>query len=523
MEKWDREVIPAPNWEDHIKHFFSTVDIGCMQKVPERIRLDHFESVRFSARKIYGATEAGTMPKGQPDRKWNEFRLGTFYNWISNGSPRTAEDESVLENFRLELTVGGAERKRKDLAVIDPNSEEMKKLKAAFRGIMDRNPGEPNSYFDIASVHWFPIPATYCRHGEDVYNPWHRAYLLAFENALRSVPECEDVTLPFWDISSGVVPDVLFEEPFNQYIFQADVMGEDGKGREFWAAKVGQTTYRHPKSVIEKAIKLSPNQIKENIDSALWAKTWLSFNGLPPFSNNIIGAHNTGHRICGDTLAVPDTAAFDPLFWFFHCNWDRLWWEWQRNAGVQSLADFKNLVMEEDRRLGKKEGQWLDDPVSGLIEPFGVLAEVTINSVKLGVDYELPPVPADTSMTDVWTAAELGNKRLILADTPKVIVRLEGFERLGVPGSVLIELLAGDEVIATHDIFQSTVPEKCPTCRKNARVNVDFEVDRNTIQGREITTRVTAIGAKGKQTIMSLKDLGDPKFSIRAPLNVIDR
>jgi tyrosinase len=28
---------------------------------------------------------------------------------------------------------------------------------------------------------------------------WHRAYLLRLENALRSIPGCQDVTLPFWD------------------------------------------------------------------------------------------------------------------------------------------------------------------------------------------------------------------------------------------------------------------------------------------------------------------------------------
>lgn len=517
-DQWDTEVIPAPNWEEHIKFLFSDGDIQCMGNVGQRIRLDHFESVRFSARKIYGVTEAGTMPMGDPSRRWNEFRLGTFYNWIKNGSPRTGEDETVLEKFRLELNVDGPVRKRKDISKIDPNGEEMGKLKAAFQGIMDRDPGQPNSYFDIASVHWFPIPATYCRHGEDVYNPWHRAYLLAFENALRSVPGCEDVTLPYWDIGSGIMPDVLFEKPFNEYKFQANVMGEDRLGREFWVARVGETTKRNSKNSIEAAINSPINRIRTNIDSALKADTWLSFNGLPPFANNIIGAHNTGHRICGETLRVADIAAFDPLFWFFHCNWDRLWWEWQRNAKVQRLSDFE-AFMENNG----EESNWLSDPISGLIEPFGVLAEVTIDSLELGVDYELTPSSADSSVTNVWTAEGFGNKRLMMANTSNVMVRLEGFERLGIAGSVLIELIAGDEVIATHDIFQSTVPESCPTCRKNARVNIDFEVTQSVIQGQEITTRVTEIGAQGKQAIVPLENVGNPSLSIRMPLDAIDR
>ncbi len=184
-DQWDREIITNPNWEDHIQHFFTDGDIQCMDGMMD---LDSFESVRFFARRIYGVTEAGTMPMGEPERRWSPNRLGTFYNWIKNGSPETKDDESVLEHLRFELNTEGGVRIRKNLASIDPSGDEMRQLKAAFEGIMNRAPGEPNSYFDVAGLHWYPWPATYCVHGEDLYNPWHRAYLLAFENALRSVP-----------------------------------------------------------------------------------------------------------------------------------------------------------------------------------------------------------------------------------------------------------------------------------------------------------------------------------------------
>ncbi|MDQ2707547.1 MAG: tyrosinase family protein [Actinomycetota bacterium] len=34
-------------------------------------------------------------------------------------------------------------------------------------------------------------------------------------------------------------------------------------------------------------------------------------------------AHDAGHPACGTTMSTPDAAAFDPIFWFFHANWDR--------------------------------------------------------------------------------------------------------------------------------------------------------------------------------------------------------
>ena len=39
-----------------------------------------------------------------------------------------------------------------------------------------------------------------------------------------------------------------------------------------------------------------------------------------------------------------DIAAFDPLFWFFHCNWDRLWWQWQNMHNTTTLLTFKATV-----------------------------------------------------------------------------------------------------------------------------------------------------------------------------------
>lgn len=32
-----------------------------------------------------------------------------------------------------------------------------------------------------------------------LFPTWHRAYLVRFENALRSIPGCQDVAVPFWD------------------------------------------------------------------------------------------------------------------------------------------------------------------------------------------------------------------------------------------------------------------------------------------------------------------------------------
>ncbi|KAF8340774.1 putative tyrosinase [Amanita rubescens] len=96
----------------------------------------------------------------------------------------------------------------------------LEKLVRAFVGIQDLTPDNPKSFEFISGYHGLPFvsppegtPAKewwggYCWHETVLFPTWHRAYVLELENALRSVPGCEDVTLPFWDetLESGILP-----------------------------------------------------------------------------------------------------------------------------------------------------------------------------------------------------------------------------------------------------------------------------------------------------------------------------
>lgn len=89
------------------------------------------------------------------------------------------------------------------------NKKPLEDLMRAWKGIKELPPDNPNSFFVIGGYHGEPFRGAgwgnssywggYCNHGNVLFPPWHRAYLLRLENALRSVPGCADVTLPFWD------------------------------------------------------------------------------------------------------------------------------------------------------------------------------------------------------------------------------------------------------------------------------------------------------------------------------------
>ncbi|WP_415872307.1 tyrosinase family protein [Burkholderia ubonensis] len=82
---------------------------------------------------------------------------------------------------------------------------------------MERHQGTParrypNSFFLIGGFHGEPFRGAgwgsssywggYCNHGNVLFPTLHRVYLLRLEQALQSIPGCEQVMLPYWDETS---------------------------------------------------------------------------------------------------------------------------------------------------------------------------------------------------------------------------------------------------------------------------------------------------------------------------------
>merc|ERR1719282_1563058 len=93
--------------------------------------------------------------------------------------------------------------------VTDLDQEEIDLLTKAFKGIMARDESKTKSqleqsYFFLASYHGYPRHV--CRHNDPLFLNWHRKYVRLFEDALRSVPGCENVTLPYWKAEDGLPP-----------------------------------------------------------------------------------------------------------------------------------------------------------------------------------------------------------------------------------------------------------------------------------------------------------------------------
>lgn len=496
--------IKRPTYEEHIKHLFSDEDAGCMSWA---IDLTTFEGVKASSAKISEWIGSGRMPPPDEDRSWSTEKLKTFRNWASNSG--------YAERPFVRLKPSAEQRVRRSIHELDDGEVEL--LKKAFVGIMSRDldKDDPQSFFNLAGIHWLPGAESdaYCRHHDDSYNPWHRAYLMAFEDALRSVDGCENVSLPYWDILGDKLPDWIFEKPFYPYELPHKLVSLNG--RETY--DVGDPIKRHDADRIVQGVKDASDNIEVKIGEALSAPTWRGFNGWSDWPNQhegIIRAHDNGHGICGDTIGNQDVAAFDPLFWFFHCNWDRLWWKWQIEKHTTSLLSFKGVVTGDEH--------WLSETPDTLLAPFDVNSAEMINLRDWNVDYEQP------------TEEEFGFDSLIVASrgsieatssfnvstTERYSVRVKNIDRLDIPGSFSVVLYSGDHALRSTRIFQPSSPRDCANCSKHGVFSTDFIVDRDDISSQaELRVAIEIENNDGSVEEVPLSRAGNPTVNVRLLLS----
>jgi tyrosinase len=154
------------------------------------------------------------------------------------------------------------------------NKKPLEDLWRAWAHIKELPAGDPRSFFTLAGYHGEPFRGQgaseaqywggYCHHGNVLFPTWHRVYLLKLEDALRSVPGCENVTLPYWDETSAdslahgapwaltwrtvELDGKTIPNPLRSFIFTADVVDSIGGQDSIYSKPKGYETVRYPLS-----------------------------------------------------------------------------------------------------------------------------------------------------------------------------------------------------------------------------------------------------------------------------------
>ncbi len=194
------------------------------------------------------------------------------------------------------------------------STDELHDLREALAEMYALPASNPDSFAKLAGFHGGP-PTSYCRHGAPAFFTWHRAYLMAFEHALRAA-RC-DVALPYWDWSSGPSTGVPEACRHAAYVNRS-------------GATVPNPLYSGPSLATG-----GPTARRTDIDTTAYddlatsAQSAMAATTFTSFQNQIDGIHGGVHvRTGGDMGSVP-TAAYDPIFYLHHANVDRLWADWQ--------------------------------------------------------------------------------------------------------------------------------------------------------------------------------------------------
>ncbi len=154
------------------------------------------------------------------------------------------------------------------------NKKPLEDLMRAWKAIKELPPDDPRSFFTLGGYHGEPFRGGgwgnssywggYCNHGNVLFPTWHRVYLVKLEEALQSVPGCEEVMLPYWDetgpdsLNNGipwaltrkdfVLDGETIPNPLRSFVFTKNIKDHINSDDPNYSKPKGYETVRYPLS-----------------------------------------------------------------------------------------------------------------------------------------------------------------------------------------------------------------------------------------------------------------------------------
>ena len=248
-----------------------------------------------------------------------------------------------------------------------------------------RPTNDPLSWSAQATIH-----QQYCPHGGGFFLPWHRAFLLWFEDVarenLRSLEQAQKDDLVGRLRNRFGEADADFDKAVASFAVPYWDWSEAGGGEipaPFWEPQ--STLYNfHRNPALQRNTKIaaafvSPEVMKGIMDSTNYESFAGSLNPGFDYRGALMrqdyinenrsggtmmelerGPHNNVHVDIGQGTQDPMQSMIqmrspnDPIFWLHHCNIDRIWYEWSLNQVTPPTPLAKsNMSVRE----------WLDFPM----------------------------------------------------------------------------------------------------------------------------------------------------------------
>ena len=217
------------------------------------------------------------------------------------------------------------------------------------------NPNDPTGWTAQANIH-----ANRCPHSSWYFFPWHRGYLLAFEEICRQASGDSSFALPYWDWTQKQAIPEPFADPggagnpnpllntTRDANANAQIAALSEIQREFIT-----NILRLPEFDTFGGRMIRNQTADTRIDWQIAGRQ----GGRPGGQEGELegGPHNNVHGAIGGVMGGY-TSPLDPIFWLHHCNVDRLWVVWNQCSvgGVKRVNTTNPLWLNYAFNFGGK-------------------------------------------------------------------------------------------------------------------------------------------------------------------------
>ncbi len=154
---------------------------------------------------------------------------------------------------------------------------------------------EPPTYQEFVDIHvqamTTPEGHMWGAHRQSNFLPWHREYIIEFENRMRLFNPL--VTIPYWDWANDPIPAEL----------------SDPQDLANWG--------------ITRNSPIGPMPSQTQVDNVMAQTTWDGFR------TSLEGIHDRVHISVGGQMSTASSPS-DPIFWLHHAVIDKIWADWQK-------------------------------------------------------------------------------------------------------------------------------------------------------------------------------------------------
>lgn len=298
------------------------------------------------------------------------------------------------------VTLGGCETllerirhrpMRRSLRTLSANDPIIQTYRAAVAAMKALPASDRRSWNAQAQIHF-----DHCPHGNWFFLPWHRAYLLYFEQICRQLTGESSFALPYWNWTC-------------QRQIPAPFLG-DASNPLFATGRSGVPPAALADSIVGPALM---DSILDEPNFNLFASEPASAL-RPPIGYGTLEAtpHNSVHGFVGGIMGSFQSPR-DPIFWMHHNMIERVWWDWN---GVRGNANTNDATWN-NFNLG---GMFVD-------RNGAVVNNLTVGLLNLAplISYRFDSDPFTSCGLDIrpWVVADEVALRKLLEEGGKVELR----------------------------------------------------------------------------------------------------